>query len=310
MTLFGRTSPSEAEAERAHRRRWILIPGVVVLLCVVVGLVSSLGPWRTREEAIERLYPAGIKKIQVENPGDVALTGTTDGQARALWETHWNYQRPSLRTAQDGDTLRVWLDCSRSVGVECFADVQLAVPQGVAVQVGSDSGDVLARGLDSPVTVSATSGEVSMRDVTGDVRVSMRSGDMNLRGIGGNVTAQNRSGDIHAKGLNGRTAALSTQSGDVNATFAVVPQHVTAQTRSGDVQLCVPPGSGPYQVRTDVRSGDVRTEVPTSTTATSVLDARTHSGDVEIRYGDHEDGPREPPEPPEPPQPPQRPGPS
>lgn len=312
MTLFGRTSPGAAEAERAHRRRWILIPGVVVLLCVVVGLVTVLGPGRTHEAAVDQYIPAGITRIEVENPGEIMLAGSRTGQARAMWQTHWNYRKPTVRGVRDGDTMKLRLDCSTSVGVECFADVRLDVPKGVAVDVDSAGGDVMATGLASAVTVNSKGGDIEMNDVAGDVKVHNLSGDVTLHDISGALTAETRSGDVHAEGLTGRTAHLNAVSGDVEAEFAVQPGHVTAGTRSGEVTVRVPRGTGPYQVRTDVRSGDVNSEVASSPTATPVIDASTRSGDIRIAYSDGEDRhdrrheppePREPPEPPKPPQP-------
>lgn len=293
MTLFGRTSPSEAEAERAYRRRWILIPGVVVLLCVVVGLVTSLGPWREQEATFQQAYPAGITKVEVENPGELAVASTSGDQVKALWETRWNYRRPKVRAERDGDTMRLHLDCSSSVSVECSADLRLAVPRNVALDITSSSGDVVVGGVSGPVTVDASSGDVHVAYVDGDVRVDNLSGETELDAIGGDVTAETKSGDIKASGLNGKTARLTNFSGDIKAGFGVAPEHVTVESKSGDVKVKVPKGSGPYQVRPDVRSGDLRTEVRTDPTAKPVIDVSALSGDVRIVYGD-DDGPKRP----------------
>lgn len=288
MTLFARQYPSEAEAERAYRRRWILIPGVVVLLCVVVGLVYALGPSRTHEELVSQTYPTGITKVEVSGPGDVTLTGAPVNALQATWETHWNYRKPAVRGTRDGDTLKLRLDCSRTVGVECWADLRLAVPKGVGLDVSTADGDVRAVGLDGPVTVHGTDGDVQLADVTGDVDVRGTGGDVRLAGVTGNVTVETTSGDIKAEGLTGKTARLSSNSGDVHTEFGAVPQRVTATSTSGDVQVGVP-RPGPYQVRTNARSGDVRTDVNTSPWATPVIQATTTSGDIRVFYADDGD---------------------
>ena len=306
MTLFGRTSPGADEAERAHRRRWILIPGVVVLLCVVVGLVTALGPGRTHEAAVDQYVPAGVTRIEVENPGQIMVTGTAAGRARAMWQTHWNYRKPTVRGTRDGDTMRLRLDCSTSVGVECFGDVRLDVPKGVAVDVASNGGDVMASDLASPVSVDGKNGDIELANVSGEVRVDNRSGDVVLHDISGPLSAETRSGDVRAEGLTGGTAHLGTLSGDIEAEFGVRPRRVTARSRSGEVTVRVPEGSGPYRVRTNVKSGDVDSEVASDPSAVSVIDASTLSGDVRVGYSDGEDRHehRAPPEPPEPPEPP------
>lgn len=291
MTLPARQYPSEAEAERAYRRRWILVPGVVVLLCVVVGLVYALGPWRTRAAVVSRSYPAGITRIELAGPDDVSLVG---GGARtpilASWTTHWNYRKPTVRSTRDGDTLKLRLDCSYSVGVECSADVRLTVPAGVAVNVSSAAGDVRADGVTGDLTVGAGNGDVHLSDVTGTVDVRAAGGDVRLVGISGIVTARTNSGDLLADELYGKTARLSSSSGDVRAFFGTVPRNVTAQSNSGDVRVGVPRGSGPYQVRADTNSGDVRTDVNTGTSSAAVINATATSGDVTVMYLDDPDG--------------------
>lgn len=314
MTLFARQYPSEAEAERAYRRRWILIPGVVVLLCVVVGLVSALGPWRTHEAVVSQSYDAGISKIELTNPGDVSIIGVSGTRTLASWETHWNYRKPAVRATRDGDTLRLRLDCS--VGVECSADLRLDVPDGVALDVDSVDGDVGANGVGGPVTVDSKSGDVHLADVAGDVDVHELSGDVKLTDIDGNVTAETKSGDVKAYGLDGKTARLSSSSGDVHGDFGAAPERVTAETKSGDVKVAVPRGSGPYQVRADARAGDVHSDVNSSPSATPVIAVSTLSGDIKIGYSDddgdrhrHEPRPPRPPAPPQAPAPPARPAP-
>lgn len=291
MTFFARQYPSEAEAERAYRRRWILIPGVVVLLCVVVGLVYALGPWRTREAVVSQSYPAGITRIELAGPDDVSLVG---GGARtpilASWDTYWNYRKPAVRSTRDGDTLKLRLDCSYSVGVECSADLRLTVPAGVAVNVSSATGDVRADGVTGNVTVDSNNGDVRLSDVTGDVGVHAASGDVRLVGINGNVTAQANSGDVLADELYGKTARLSSNSGDVRGFFGAVPRNVTAESNSGDVRVGVPRGSGPYQVRADANSGEVRTDVNTSPSSAAVINATAMSGDVTVTYLDDDGG--------------------
>lgn len=304
MTLFGRTDRlTEIEAERRHRRRWILIPGVVVLVCVVVGLVSTIGAYHTHEAMIRQAYPAGIKKIVLDSPGDLDVSAAPGDQATADWETHWNYRRPTINRVIDGHTMRLGLNCSYSVGVECYADLRLAVPRGVALDVNGRSGDIAVRGVSGPVSVNNDSGDVRLESIAGDVTVMNKSGSVRLDDIAGDVTAEGKSGDIHGKNLRARVARLETKSGDVRAEFASVPSRVTAMSKSGDARVLVPEGSGPYRVSTEVKSGDVQTQVRTAPSAPNTIIVATKSGDVTVGYTDHR-AVSEPPVPPAPPTPP------
>lgn len=315
MTFSGRTYPSEVEAERAHRRRWILIPGVVVLLCVVFGMVSMIGPFQTHEDTISQMYAGDVKKVVVDSPGDLEVGPSPTGAPIGEWETHWNYNRPRVQQVRDGDTLRLSLDCSRSVGVECYADVRLAIPKGVELDVTSHNGTTDVRDVSGPVRVDNSSGDVRVEGVGADVHAATKNGNVKLRDIDGEVTADSRSGDIDARELGGSVARLDTRSGDVKADFRTVPSLVSAQTLSGDVDVRVPKGSGPYQVRSDVKSGELETQVPTDPSAKSVIDVSTRSGDARIKYTDdgpgsshdhshHDNGWPVPPVPPAPPEPP------
>ena len=309
MTLFGRNRPTEIEAERAHRRRWTLIPGVVVLVCVVVGLVSTIGAYHTHEATIRQAYPAGIDKIVLESPGDLDVSTTPADQATADWETHWNYRRPTINRAIDGHTMRLSLNCSYSVGVECYADLRLAVPKGVALDVNARSGDISVRGVSGPVSVNNDSGDVRLERIGGDVNVMNKSGTVRLDGIAGDLTAENRSGDIRGENLRARVARLETKSGDVRAEFASIPSQVTARSASGDAKVLVPEGTGPYRVDSEVKSGDVETRVRTDPSARNTITVTTKSGDVYVGYTDHHARPPTPPAPPTRPAPPTPPAP-
>jgi hypothetical protein len=315
MTLSGRAHSPEVEAERAHRRRWILIPGVVVLLCVVFGMVSMIGPFRTNEQTISQVYGAGVKRVELDSPGDLDVQPVMGDQITGEWETHWNYTRPGVQEVRDGDTLRLSLDCSRSVGVECFADLRLGVPDGVALDVTSHSGSISVRDISGPVSVDNAGGDVRVDGVAGDVKAATKSGAISLRDIGGDVSADTKSGDIDAHGLGSRVATFDDKSGDISARFSTVPTTVSAETLSGDVTVRVPRGSGPYQVRPDVTSGDLESSVLTNATAKNIITVGTKSGDVQVAYtddrpepvgrhgGPHRAYPPAPPTPPTPPEP-------
>ena len=92
------------------------------------------------------------------------------------------------------------------------------------------------------------------------------------------------SGDVSAADLGARRVSASTNSGDVTLEFTAAPDRVDALGHSGDMQVIVPPGSGPYHVITDTNSGDTNA-IPDSARATRLIHVRTNSGDASVAYG-------------------------
>jgi hypothetical protein len=66
--------------------------------------------------------------------------------------------------------------------------------------------------------------------------------------------------------------------------FAAAPDRVDALGHSGDMNVVVPPGSGPYDVVTDTNSGSTNA-FPGSHDARRTIHVRTNSGDVNVAYG-------------------------
>jgi len=183
-------------------------------------------------------------------------------------------------------------------GSHCTIDYEIAVPSSSITVRGENvgSGDATIEGL-AAVDYQARSGDITVRDIAGDVKLSTGSGTFRATAVKGTVTANLGSGDVFLDQLNGKVL-VNTRSGDIRGT--AIDTDVTADAASGDVDLTFlsartvrvdtgsgniilrVPGSSPYKVAGDTRSGDRRIDVRTDPSAQNELKLTTASGDVKV----------------------------
>lgn len=236
--------------------------------------------------------PQHITKVQVNGASDVKVhIGATSTVHRVV---HYAENDPGKNTWRvEGETL-ILDNCNHA---DCSVDYALTVPEGTSItgEVGSGdvevdglakvnfqthSGDATIRNVKGAVNVGAGSGTVTVSDVGDTVAISASSGDVNVNNVAGGVTAKANSGDVTATGISG-PVQVDADSGDISVQLTSA-QNVTAHTGSGGVDISVP--NGPYQVRTDSGSGDVNSSVPDDRSAQHLLDLRTGSGDISVKY--------------------------
>jgi len=170
------------------------------------------------------------------------------------------------------------LNLDSTCGPDCSVSYQIKAPAGVAVRGQLTSGDVRLTGVGA-TDLELSSGDVLVQGATGPVRVRATSGDLRVLDAKSTVELQATSGDIQALDAAG-ALDLDVTSGDITVGLAT-PTSVTAQARSGDINVTVPDGR--YKVVTSTGSGDVTVEnVTDDATSKNVIDLRTTSGDVNV----------------------------
>jgi hypothetical protein len=142
----------------------------------------------------------------------------------------------------DGTQLQLQPDCTGG----CDVDYVVTVPDGVAVTVRTDSGDVEVRGRLGPVAL------------------------------------ETRSGDIDAD-VTSSTVTVTTSGGDADLRLRQAPDQLSARSGSGDVDIRVP-GGEVYAVTPDTRSGDVDLNVQQGPSG-HVIQVQTQSGDISVEDG-------------------------
>lgn len=208
-----------------------------------------------------------------------------------------------LRIEATGDTIEIdhpqlrwdnFLEVFRNFGAGGpKAEISVAVPRNIALNLGVVSASALVAGLESDVRLNTVSGDIIVDGLAGDLQVNAVSGDVQAHQLVGALSANSVSGDVAVTGTI-RKATVDTVSGSVmldatgpihqiglntvngNATVRLdqsLPANYVARSVSGRVQVdgVVRSGSGPTNftgstgelsgsfadIRTNTVSGDV-----------------------------------------------------
>jgi DUF4097 and DUF4098 domain-containing protein YvlB len=181
--------------------------------------------------------------------------------------------------------------------------VDVTVPEGTQLQVGTASADTEVSGRIGSVTVRSASGDTVAGDVAGRVEVHSASGDLTLGSVADGLSFTSASGDLEVRSVAGplavRTASgdvtVGSAAGDVRCTTIAGDTEIRAlgagdaffKSVSGDIEVGIVPGTG---VRYDLASMSGRTQCdladaapPERGDAALVLRAGTVSGDIHLR---------------------------
>lgn len=164
----------------------------------------------------------------------------------------------SLEQRRTGDTVTLTPHQADHINIGMFGsnyaylDVEVRVPQSMAVRVRSASGDVNARDLAS-LDFSSHSGDLIADHIDGLLRVEVHSGDVKAREIGQLDVVRSGSGDVQANQVREDVHVGHVGSGDLNFTQVGKGVHVES-VGSGDVT--VHRAGGTVQIDS-IGSGDV-----------------------------------------------------
>jgi hypothetical protein len=114
------------------------------------------------------------------------------------------------------------------------------------------------------------------------VYVTANTGDVTLTALGGPVTASTDTGSVTASQLASGQAHLSSETGDVRATFTRTPSTVYATSQTGSVHVTVPRGT-PYAVQASAQTGKVTVDVTRDAHSPHTITAEAETGDVTVR---------------------------
>jgi hypothetical protein len=276
------TSPRPATPEEAYyrggpARRWgvlLLAVGVIWLVFELTsrGSVFGLGLGFMERSADTPAQSFTAARLVVRGANDNVYIDRAPGHSVTVASVRhgfgWNADsaraatdRLEVQITQSGDTLTVEVrrnGFSGFIGRAPYVDLRVGVPDGLALDVQTVSGDLRASGLRASGSLATVSGDIAMADSSGQLSVSSTSGDVQmsgafsgprvqtvsgdiwLEGASGPLYARTISGDIQLRGLRDAQLDLETTSGDVEATGALAG---TISTISGDVQLRLPSAS-------------------------------------------------------------------
>lgn len=269
----------------------------------LTGKVSSSIPAVQSAKAQESLTfsPNEIGRLEFRlNSENIAFHPSSDGQIHIRYRTrddvtYTTYQEQS--TASDGLSTLVFTRKGTSTGTQLFhfgmefdddsADVQVALPKGLSVDVLTDSGDMEFSGVTiAALSVSTVSGEADLTNVQADdLTVGTTSGDIDLEHttVSGETNLETTSGELDLEDctLNG-PLSISSVSGDLEGQ-AIVSGNVTIGTTSGDVELELSGSPAHSAGNISTTSGEMNLH-GLQAQADYVVNVSTVSGDVTIRH--------------------------
>jgi DUF4097 and DUF4098 domain-containing protein YvlB len=264
----------------------LVVGGVLAVMMTVWGGFSLMG-WTvgTVHRSEHHVLRGAVTEVRIDaSAGDVTLVPSTGRDVVVDSRAHGTLWLPKLDTRIVGDHVTVSGECHIVVFGSCGASFVVRIPQGIAVNVKTSSGDVRASGLSAPVNLQVSSGDVDLAALSGGTTVHVSSGDISARGLSGQVVLETSSGDVTSFALTPGFVEAHASSGDVDVDLAKVPQGVNASSSSGDVMISVPRGPDAYDAQVDTSSGSHHIGVDSDSKSERRLRAVTSSGDVEIRY--------------------------
>lgn len=157
-------------------------------------------------------------------------------------------------------------------------DLEIKVPHGLNVSVGTVSGNIELIGRFGIVKASSVSGHVRVGDTAGDADIRSISGHIEVGDCAGCCRSNTKSGHIEIDRVSGDVEA-HTMSGSIELGTAGTGE-VSVKTISGRVTVEVEPGKRP-KARLRTLSGKVRCDCPQGDDFD--LKASTISGSIEVR---------------------------
>jgi hypothetical protein len=239
-----------------------------VLLAVLAAGSAEAWDCKYEKDLDVRLNLAGSEQLSVvAAAGDLRITGqagTSEAWARGkvcASEEEWLEEagivteggRNASITVSLPDTDNGWsLMGNRYV----YMDLEIEVPDGIALDIRDSSGDVDVKGTGS-VVIKDSSGDIELEGVRGDVVLEDSSGDIDLAAIAGNVTVErDSSGDIYGRDIQGSVLIEQDSSGEIRFRD-VRDDFVVERDSSGDIVADTV--GGDFRVLRD-GSGDIRSE--------------------------------------------------
>lgn len=171
------------------------------------------------------------------------------------------------------------------------ADLELVLPQDVALRLDTSMGDLVVAGPLRSAELDTRYGDVRATAIAGDVRARSSSGDVELSKVGGAVDATTAYGDVTLRGCTGAKMEATSSSGDVevgdggSADWRLESKYGDVRLAGGAGSLSIATSSGKVEVTGftgSVRARDGYGDVELAGRFSGV-DAESSSGDVSLR---------------------------
>lgn len=228
---------------------WFALGGIFAVVTLLWGTFQVVGAVAHQERTERRTVAAdGVDRLVVRSAsGRVDLVVGDPGEIAIDALVRDGIVDTRFAVATIGRELRVTVGCSWLTPTWCKADLRIAVPAELAVDVRTDTGRITAV------------------DLAGDL---LLASDI---------------GTVRATGLRSPAVDARSDAGEVRLVFASAPRLVSARSDVGRVEVAVPEGDA-YRVDGRSDAGRVRIEVRTDPLAERTITAASDARGVLVRY--------------------------
>ncbi|MFQ5742705.1 MAG: DUF4097 domain-containing protein [Acidobacteriota bacterium] len=292
LTIEGAEPPRQA-TEKVVQRSFVAQKGMRIEIGNLVGKIRVQGAGGGSEVEVEgTIHAAADTEAEAESLADTLELAFNEEPGRLLIKARYPVDRHDLyyysRESVPGlvrlfggrrSSMRYMgkrvtvVGRPRAGAVSLYVDIQVKVPEGVAIRVDNGVGLIEAADIRSALSAASRSGDISANSCAGDFKLKTLSGDIVISDHQGDLQVDTGSGDIDVVSVRGSTSA-NTGSGDVTIND-MEGESLTADTGSGDISLAGVKSS----ILADTGSGDVR---GTDLRVGPRLACDTGSGDVHL----------------------------
>jgi Putative adhesin len=227
---------------------WGRVVAISALLVVGGAVALAVGAVASTEPR-EFIYPVrgAVEGLNFDvGEGDVVIVGGGSGvQVRRLERFSFGHE-PVIEPEVDGTVFREHARCPTTLIGPCSVSYRVVVPDNVALDI------------------STTSGNVSLRGYRGSARINTGDGEIDIAGYCGNsLDARAGDGDIALEAACAPPRlSLRSGSGSIHAVLPSGRYDLDAESTSGreSVRGLTPRADAPYAVQVLSASGDVSVE--------------------------------------------------
>lgn len=210
---------------KAVRRR-----GFTAVLCAF--LVGACGLQGSPVEEVESRYNAeGVELILLEIHSGAVEVRRAEGDDVVLRTA--GDQLPE--SSREGSSLQLKRTRSRH-----DAAVRISIPDGIAIDVEMQRGDILLEGLSGELKAHSVSGDIRVQDTSGEIQLRAERGDALVSGGGGNLRAVGDHGELRVAGFKGSVSMSTIMGTLVYEGEAGTASDVKLETDHGPVEVYLP----------------------------------------------------------------------
>jgi len=281
---------------RTTDRKWLAaLLGAAFVLAFVAAPAQAEEKYQEKFEKTEALAKngkfylnnvSGQIEVMTWKEAQVKIEAVKTSKAGSLAKAKENAALVTIEVTRETDLVRVETKYPKKSGgfwggdsINVSVDYKVWVPEPVAVEIRSVSGDVMVAPIGGKAKIGCVSGNVDLKGAAG-ADVDLVSGELTLENIAGDAYLKTVSGDIRATGVRGSVEAEAV-SGDIDLKDVSEAQTVSAKNVSGNITYTgMIKAGGRYELK--AHSGDVRMTIP----ADSAFDfeASTFSGDIDSDF--------------------------